>query len=251
MGRVLSPYLHASIFTLLSLSGTLLLSYLFLSSIQSAALIRRLMKPLSTPQSGSIQTAARARPGDQIALWFYADESKSRAPSKLFQCSATLDCLAIFFFFRGDPLTIKRAHFTSIQFETDREKEGCAEWKASASLFFFFWWKISSCQEAFRSSKEKKEEEETFYTYTKYLHVRPRAVARTLLCKLVHARSHNQIVAHPHRKTSIRAVAVFFFFFFFFSFFSASVAVDLQFKVLWVFASAKLQAPFASLINGS
>ena len=120
----------------------------------------------------------------------------------------------------------------------------------SLAFFFFFGERLAAARKLSDPPKKKKEEEETFYTYTKYLHVRPRAVARTLLCKLVHARSHNQIVAHPHRKTSIRAVAVFFFFFFF-PFFSASVAVDLQFKVLWVFASAKLQAPFASLINGS
>lgn len=57
MGRVLSLYLHASIFTLLSIS--LLFSYLFFP-IQSAALIRRLMKPLSS-RSGFIHTAARVR----------------------------------------------------------------------------------------------------------------------------------------------------------------------------------------------
>lgn len=126
--------------------------------------------------------------------------------------------LSSHFFFRGDPLTIKRAHFTSIQFETDREKEGCAKWKASASLFFGE--RLAAARKlSDPPKKKKKKRRRRNILRVHYISTRtaksPHCRAHTSIRVSIHARSHNQIVAHPHRKTSIRAVAVFFFLFLF------------------------------------
>lgn len=134
-------------------------------------------------------------PGDQIALWFYVDESKSQ----LLQVVSMLRHARLSSHFER-PARHKRAHFTSIQFETDREKRGVPSEKPQSC----FWWKISSCQEAFRFSKEK-------HTHTHIHHMHyistcmadPRAVAHTSIQMntYTHTQAHNQIVTHTHTHT--------------------------------------------------
>lgn len=120
-------------------------------------------------------------PGDQIALWFYVDESKSQ----LLQVVSMLRHARLSSHFER-PARHKRAHFTSIQFETDREKRGVPSEKPQSC----FWWKISSCQEAFRFSKEKHTHTHTFTTCTTYLHAwLIHALSHTLLYKWTHTRT--------------------------------------------------------------
>lgn len=69
-------------------------------------------------------------PGDQITLWYYVDESKSQ----LFQVVSQLRYARLSRHFER-PAHYERAHFTSIQFETDRKKRGVPSEKAPVLLF--------------------------------------------------------------------------------------------------------------------
>lgn len=106
------------LFSPLSLFHLTPLLFISFFPIQTAALIQRLIKPLSF-RSGFIQTEALSSPGDQIALWFYVDESKSQ----LLQVVSMLRHARLSSHFER-LAHHKRAHFISIQFDTDREKRG-------------------------------------------------------------------------------------------------------------------------------
>ncbi len=125
-------------------------------------------------------------PGDQIALWFYVDESKSQ----LLQVVSVLRHARLSSHFER-PAHHKRAHFTSIQFETDREKKGVP----SEKLQSCFWWKISSCQEAFRSSKETHTHtHKRILTPTTYLHAWPNPHTDTHFYTNEHIHTHSHTI---------------------------------------------------------
>lgn len=206
-GHSISLYLHASIFTLFFTS---LVSYLFFSYTVRGT--------YPTPDETSLLSVrflsdcGAGSPGDQIALWFYVDESKSQ----LLQVVSMLRHARLSSHFER-LAHHKRAHFTSIQFETDREKRGVP----SERLSLAFGGRLAAARKLSDPPKKKK------HTYSHYISTCMAKSTHTSIQVNTYIRTHT-IRSHTHAQTSIRASSEQL------QFLSASVAVYLQFKELWV-----------------